>query len=108
MVLLRHFFLFLFFFLFVKAYLSYDMADVERHASHEFTAAATSKKRKVMSMLQDLVLQMIVILFLDIAVPNRNEKPLVKVSREELERELLIEPWMVIILNQSRSAESAF
>jgi len=61
-----------------------------------------------MSMLQDLVLQMIVILFLDIAVPNRNEKPLVKVSREELERELLIEPWMVIILNQSRSAESAF
>jgi hypothetical protein len=34
-----------------------------------------------------------------IAIPNGDEEPLVKVSREEFERELLVVPRIVVILD---------
>lgn len=48
------------------------------------------------------------LLLLGVAVPDGDEQPFVQVGRKEFERELLIEPRMVVVLNQRRSAESCF
>ncbi len=48
------------------------------------------------------------LLLLGVAIPYRDEKSLVKIGREEFERELLVVPRIVIIFHQSRPTKCLF
>lgn len=45
------------------------------------------------------------LLFFRIPVPDGDEEPLVKVSRKEFERELLVVPRIVVVLDECRPAK---
>ena len=45
------------------------------------------------------------LLFLGVTIPNGDEKPLVKIGRQEFEGKFLIVPGIVVIFDQRRPAE---